>query len=260
MNYKINSIPVNGGTADIVTLQLNEDNSLTGKNMKELDAILAEHMKDDSKKGIILASENPKFFCNGLSASNVLAAPKEEFNNEVGGIVLLFSSLIRFSKPLIAEVSGHAMGGGAVITVSSDFKYMLDSKGRIGFTEVLVGLPLPQSFIEKIKMTVAPRYWNEVCLEGTVYKGNEAKEIGLIDATYSTVEDLRKYSVKKIESLSKIPMSAFSGTKEMLNKNLIENLPKYEKEILESFQQPIIQSNLKEAMTALVEKRRPNLK
>jgi len=260
MNYKREEITLSGGNAEIIHLQMNDQNSLTGSNMKELGKILSEINKDNSKKGAILTSDNEKFFCNGLDADNLLSVSKQNLLDEVGGIVILFGEIIKFDKPLVAEVTGHAMGGGAVITVACDYKYMLDGKGRIGFTEVNVGLPLPGSFIDRIKMRVSGRYWSEVCLEGKTFKGAEAKSIGLIDEIAPSKEELRKIALKKLDSLTKIPMTAYRSTKNMLNSGLIDKLELYQRETIKAFEQPGVIDNLLEAMSALKEKRRPNLK
>ncbi|MGE8720416.1 enoyl-CoA hydratase/isomerase family protein [Leptospira terpstrae] len=260
MNYKREVIDIPNGKGEIIRFQMNDQNSLTGQNMRDLSEILNEIKADNSKRGVILTTDNPKFFCNGLDADNLLSTSRGKLIDEVGGIVLLFGELVKFDKPLITEVTGHAMGGGAVITVASDFKYMLDGKGRIGFTEVNVGLPLPGSFIDRIKMCVDPRYWAEVCLEGTTYKGAEAKKIGLIDEIAPTPEDVRKIALKKLETLSKVPSAAYRATKNTLNGALLANLDQYKKDTIKSFEQPGVVDNLLEAMTALKEKRRPVFK
>jgi hypothetical protein len=110
----------------------------------------------------VFTSGNPKFFSNGLDASNVSSVPDEKLAEEVGEIRSFFNHLLRFDKPVIAEVTGWCMGGGAVITVGSDYKYMLEGKARISFSEVLVGLPLPGNFIDKIARTVYPPFVNSV--------------------------------------------------------------------------------------------------
>lgn len=242
---------------EIVYFQMNAENSFTGENMRALGTILKEIKENPNKRGVIFASENEKFFCNGLDASNLLATPKEKLVEEVSGIVDLFAETIQFDKPLIAEVSGYAMGGGAVITVACDFRYMLDGKPRIAFTEVLVGLPLPASFIDRIKMCVLPKYWNEVCLTGANYKAKEAMEIGLINDIAPSKEELRKLTLKKMDQLVKIPMQAYRLTKNTLNAPILNRLEEYKKETIQSFAQPGVIDNLLEAMTALKEKRRP---
>ena len=144
--------------------------------MLELKAILDDTLKDDKYASLLFTSTNPKFFSNGLDAANVLATPDDKLVEEVGEIVLFFGNLLRFDKPVITEVTGYAMGGGAVITVGSDYKYMIDGKARISFSEVLVGLPLPGNFTDKIARTVLPQYVTEVCA-GANYKAQEAKAI-----------------------------------------------------------------------------------
>lgn len=258
MFYKREVIELSGKKAEIIHIQTNDQNSLTGANMKALSEILHEVQNDPTKRGAIITSDNEKFFCNGLDAENLLSTPRERLIEEVGGIVILFGEMIKFNKPLIAEVPGYAMGGGAVITIGCDFKFMLDGKARIAFTEILVGLPLPGSFVDRIKTCVTPKYWSEICLTGTNYKAKEAKEIGLIDEVASSREELRKLSLKKLDSLIKLPMQAYQATKDVLNAPIIAKLDQYKKETLESFSQPGVIETLLEAMTALKEKRRPN--
>lgn len=259
MNYKIEDLELNNGKAQTITIQTNDQNSLTRENMKELGQILTDIKNNDTIKGIIITSENPKFFCNGLDADTLLNSPEAELPENVGGICFLFGDLLRFDKPLAVEVTGHAMGGGAVITVASDYKYMLDSGCRIGFTEVMVGLPLPGMFVYKIQDTVLPTKVNEVCLEATTYKGKDAKEIGLIDEIAPSKEELRKISTKKLDSVFKFPLSALRYTKQNLNRRALKDFDDFLKDSLAWFDIPVVRRNLLESMKALKEKRRAKL-
>lgn len=262
MSYKREQVPLKSsdGVIEFISLQTNDQNSLTGPNMKELDSIMKEIMNDDNVKVAAFTSENPKFFCNGLDAENVLNTPDDKLLEEVGGIVILFGELLKFTKPLITEVTGYAMGGGAVLTVASDFKYMIEGKARIAFTEVLVGLPLPKSFIDKIRLTVHPPYVNRMCLEGANYKADEAKAIGLIDETAPDKEGLRQLTLKKAEALAKIPMSAYQATKIEINRPVLDDFEASLQRLAASFEKEVVRYNMKEAMTALKEKRRPKLR
>jgi enoyl-CoA hydratase len=259
MNYKLDSLSLNNGNAQLITIQTNDQNSLTRENMKELGVILGEIKNNDSIKGAIITSDNPKFFCNGLDADALLNTSPEDLPESVGGICFLFGEILKFDKPLAVEVTGHAMGGGAVITIASDYKYMLDSGCRIGFTEVMVGLPLPGMFVYKIQDSIHPNKINEVCLEATTYKGKEAKEIGFIDEIGSTKEDLRKLSIKKLDSVFKFPISALRYTKQNINRRALKDFDDFLKESLHWFSIPVIRENLLESMRALKEKRRPKL-
>jgi enoyl-CoA hydratase/carnithine racemase len=256
MYFKLSELGGNKKLTRVVDIQTNEQNSLTRASLKELMSIMDDTLRDEKFASLLFTSTNPKFFSNGLDASNVMATPDDKLAEEVGEIVLFFAHLLRFDKPVITEVTGYAMGGGAVITVGSDYKYMLEGKGRISFSEVLVGLPLPGSFIDKIARTVYPPFLNSVCA-GENYKAAEAKAIGLIDETAADTDGLRKLTLKKLDYLNRIPLSALRRTKQAINAPILERFDATLKHTYESFTTPIIVSNFRESMKALAEKRRP---
>ena len=260
MNYKREILSLNNGKAEVITIQTNSQNSLTPQNMQELGDILEEIQKEDSIKGVVITSENPKFFCNGLDAETLLSTPSEELVEAVGGICILFGRMLRFDKPVVTEVTGHAMGGGAVITIVSDYKYMLESGCRIGFTEVMVGLPLPGMFVYKIQDVIHPTKISEVCLESGTYKGKEAKEIGLIDEVAKTKEELRNLTLRKLENVFRFPLTALRYTKQNINRRALVDFELHLQNSKSWLEIPVVRDNLLEAMKALLEKRRAILK
>jgi enoyl-CoA hydratase/carnithine racemase len=260
MNYKRTLLPIGNSNAEIISFQTNDQNSLTKDNMTELGDILDEIKANDSVKGIIFTTDNPKFFSNGLDGETLLRTPREHLTEAVGGICILFGRILSFNKPIVTEVVGHAMGGGAVITTASDYKLMLDGGCRIAFTEVMVGLPLPGMFVNRIQELVKPEYINAVCLEATTFKGKEAKQVGLIDEIAVTREELRSIAIKKLESVFRFPITAIRSTKENMNRRTFRDFDFYLKEAAGWLDNPVIANNLLEAMKALSEKRRPVLR
>ncbi len=256
MNYKRETTDVKGSKVEFVTIQTNEQNSFTRDNLLEFQEIMEELRVNGEIRAVVLTSENEKFFSNGMDAQNIINTPQENLAEEMGSIVRFFNYLMGFDKPLIAEVGGYAMGGGAVVTLASDFKYMLEGKARISFTEVFFGLPLPGSFVDKTKITVLPPYINDT-VYGAAYKASEAKQIGLIDETAPDRDALRKLVMKKLDAILKVPTSAFAGTKRTLHADILRNIEGHMTRLMENFAHPIIMANLLEAMSALKEKRRP---
>ncbi|HRG45325.1 MAG TPA: enoyl-CoA hydratase/isomerase family protein [Leptospiraceae bacterium] len=257
MNFKREALNLSGGKAELITIQTNEQNSLTRPTMLELAKILKEIQTDDSYKGAILTSENPKFFSNGLDAETLINTPPDELVDAVGGICILFGEMLRFDKPLVAEVTGHAMGGGAVMTMACDYKYMLSTGCRISFTEIGFGLPLPGMFVYKLQQSIHLTKLNEICMEAAAYKGPEAKEVGMIDEIAATKEDLRKLSIKKLESVFRFPLSAVRYTKQNINMRALDDFETHLRNSRDWLSIPAIKNNMLEAMKALKEKRRP---
>jgi enoyl-CoA hydratase/carnithine racemase len=62
MFYKREVIELSGKKAEIIHIQTNDQNSLTGANMKALSEILREIQNDPLKRGAIITSDNEKIF------------------------------------------------------------------------------------------------------------------------------------------------------------------------------------------------------
>ena len=256
-NFQVDKRELKGGTAAYIGIQTNSQNSVTRTQLLELQSIVEELDADSSIRGIVLHSENEKFFCNGVDAANIAQTPKENLMDEMGEIVKFFVFLTKIYKPMITQIGGYAMGGGAVMALACDYRYMLQGKARISFTEVFFGLPLPGVFIDKIKETVPPQYAADL-IYGGAYKAQEAKEIGFIDGVSENASDLESTVHKKMEAIFRIPTSAFAKTKESRNIILLQNEKEHMQAMAKNFENPVIQANLYEAMQAFVEKRKPN--
>ncbi|MCB1178057.1 MAG: enoyl-CoA hydratase/isomerase family protein [Leptospiraceae bacterium] len=256
MNYLREKVDIKGKGVEFITLQTNEQNSFTRTNLLELQDIFESIKKDNSIHSVVITSNNEKFFSNGVDAENIIKTEASKLDEEMVQIVHFFNYLLSFYKPMIAEITGYAMGGGAVLALACDYRYMLDGKGRLSFTEVFFGLPLAGTFIEKLKFVMPPKNINEY-IYGTIFKAKEAYENGFLHGIARDKSELRKMVNQKLEQITKIPLTAFEGTKRSLHKPAVESIEKHMKDLGDSFANPIVKKNLLEAMSSLKEKRRP---
>ncbi|MBM9500989.1 enoyl-CoA hydratase/isomerase family protein [Leptospira sp. 201903071] len=233
--------------------------TLTLPLMQELGSILKEFTLDqDIRAGIITGPDGD--FCVGLDPDAILNSNEDEIGKIMAGVFEMFASLISFPKPLISEVGGNAVGGGAIIAYTCDYRYMVDGKGRIGFAEPLVGLPLSSSLVIRLRQTMLPSAAAEAALEGALYKPAEAVQNGLLTEVGASLEELRKKSLSKINVLNRVPASATQETKRSLNREAYEAAKAAPKQLANLFkEQPSMVKNLMEAMKANKERRRPVL-
>jgi enoyl-CoA hydratase len=92
----------------------------------------------------------------------------------------MFEAVFRCPKPIVAAVNGHAIAGGCVLACACDKRLMARDVGRIGVTELLVGVPFPTIAMEIMRCAAAPQYFQEMLLGGATYAPEEGAARGLV--------------------------------------------------------------------------------
>ena len=83
--------------------------------------------------------------------------------------------------PVVAAVNGHAIAGGCILTSACDYRVMNADSGRIGVTELLVGVPFPVAAMEILRFAVGTHRLSELIMFGRTYAAAEAAGLGLVD-------------------------------------------------------------------------------
>jgi enoyl-CoA hydratase len=122
-----------------------------------------------------------------------------------------FETVFFFSKPVVAAVNGHAVAGGCVLACATDRRIMAREPGRIGVTELLVGLPFPAMAFEIMRFAAAPQYFEDIVFSGATYAPDAARERGLVDEVVDA--GLIERAVAAAEALASLRPAAFALTK-----------------------------------------------
>lgn len=93
--------------------------------------------------------------------------------------------------PVVAAVNGHAIADGCVLTCACDYRVMNDGHGRIGVTELLVGVPFPITALEILRFAVGTRI-KELAYFGRTYRAAEAVSLGLVDEAVAETQVLAR--------------------------------------------------------------------
>src|SRR5262249_29602285 len=72
-------------------------------------------------------------------------------------------------KRFVARTTGPAGGGGGVLAGAADKRLMAGEQGRIGVTELLVGVPFPPIALEIMRHAVAPERFEDTILSGATF-------------------------------------------------------------------------------------------
>jgi enoyl-CoA hydratase len=83
--------------------------------------------------------------------------------------------------PVVAAVNGHAIAGGCILTCACDHRVMNSEHGRIGVTELLVGVPFPVAALEILRFAAGTQRLTELTFFGRTYPAAQALGLGLVD-------------------------------------------------------------------------------
>jgi enoyl-CoA hydratase/carnithine racemase len=140
-----------------------------------------ELAENDDVWGVIVHSAVDGYFSNGLDPAMMLSRDtkgRAEVFEVLLGMVL---EVYAYPKPHISAIEGHAMAGGAVLAILSDWRFMSRDKSRISFSEVAVGLTIPKAIINLIESATGPGPLREIAMLGSAIKSTDAKRMGLVD-------------------------------------------------------------------------------
>jgi enoyl-CoA hydratase len=93
----------------------------------------------------------------------------------------LYHTVFFFPKPVVAAVNGHAIAGGCVLQACADKRIAVSGAGRIGVTELLVGVPFPPLAFEIMRFATPPAFFAETVLSGATYGPEIAQARRMVD-------------------------------------------------------------------------------
>ncbi|MYT28477.1 MULTISPECIES: enoyl-CoA hydratase-related protein [unclassified Streptomyces] len=91
-----------------------------------------------------------------------------------------FTAVARIPKPVVAAVTGYALGGGCELALCADFRIAADN-AKLGQPEILLGLIPGAGGTQRLARLVGPSKAKDLIFTGRHVKADEALAIGLVD-------------------------------------------------------------------------------
>jgi enoyl-CoA hydratase len=197
-------------------IQMNRPDSLNALNeemMTELTAALDRFEADERVQCIILTGSK-KAFSGGadvreLQAKTFPQAYYEDF------ITRNWERAARTRKPLIAAVSGYAIGGGCELAMMCDI-ILAGDNARFGQPEIRLGVMPGAGGTQRLARAMGKSKAMELCLTGRMMEAAEAERCGLVSRIVPA-DDLMDAARDLARTISGMPRVAAMMTKEAIN-------------------------------------------
>lgn len=125
--------------------------------------------------------------------------------------------------PVVAAVNGHAIAGGCILASACDHRVMNAGHGRIGVTELLVGVPFPVTALEILRFAVGTRRLAELTCFGRTYPAADALRLGLADEAVAG-ESVTDRAVAVATGFAELPAGPLRHTRTQLRRPVLDRI------------------------------------
>ena len=177
--------PVNMSMRGPVALLTIDDGKVNALNDTIIGSLLSTLGAAEKQADAVVLAGRPGVFSAGLDVA-ILQQESEVMSDLFHQTTDLVLRLVEFPRPVVAACTGHALAVGALLLLCSDVRIGAAGDYKIGFTELSLGLPLPELTIELARARLSPRYLTLACNTAQVYTPDQAVHVGFLDSTTNT--------------------------------------------------------------------------
>lgn len=239
-------------------VQFNRPEVLNALNMKLMEELVdaLETLDKDNDVRCIIITGNEKAFAAGADIKEMADASAVEML--IRDQFARWDRIRKVKKPLIAAVSGFALGGGCELSMTCDI-IIASETAKFGQPEINIGVMPGAGGTQRLTRAVGKAKAMEMVLTGKMISAQEALQWGLINKVVPVEYYLQEAKELAKEIASKPPVAVRLAKEAVLKAfdTTIEGGLEFERK---NFYLLFASEDQKEGMKAFVEKRKPEWK
>jgi enoyl-CoA hydratase/carnithine racemase len=221
-------LPSTAGTGELVrvetdravaTIRLDRPpmNALNGQVQLEIAAAAAQVAADESIRAVILYG-GEKVFAAGADINEMAEAGYGRMLADTARLQAAFTAVAQIPKPVVAAITGYALGGGLELALCADFRVAGES-ARVGQPEILLGIIPGGGGTQRLPRLIGPARAKDLVFTGRFVGAQEALAIGLAD---KVVPDAEVYDAARalVERYAHGPALALRAAKQAIDGGL----------------------------------------
>ena len=231
-------------------------NALSAALMDELRRALID-LEGEDEIGCMVITGSEKAFAAGadikeMQSKTYMDVYLEDF------ITATWEQIAKTRKPIIAAVSGYALGGGCEIAMMCDFIIAADN-AKFGQPEITIATIPGAGGTQRLPRFIGKAKAMDMCLTGRMMDVEEAERAGLVSRIVPVAE-LMNETMKAAQRIASLSRPSVMMAKELVNRAFETVLAEGIRVERRLFHSTFATEDQKEGMAAFAEKRQPNFK
>jgi enoyl-CoA hydratase len=230
-------------------------NALNSAVNDELRTAIAA-FEADAGIGCIVLTGSDKAFAAGADIKEM--ADKSAVDMFINDYAADWDAVPRARKPVIAAVSGFALGGGCELAMQCDLIIAADN-AKFGQPEIKLGIIPGNGGSQRLARAVGKAKAMDLVLTGRMMDAAEAERAGLV-ARVVPAASLMDEAMKVADAIASMPLPAVLAAKQAVNlafETTLSEGVRFERRLFHAL---FATEDQKEGMAAFVEKRVPQFK
>ena len=192
-------------------------NALNAQVQEEIAAAAAEVTTDAAIRAVILYG-GERVFAAGADIKEMAGLSYAQMAERSARLQAAFTAVAEIPKPVVAAVTGYALGGGLELALCADFR-VLGESAKVGQPEILLGVIPGAGGTQRLPRLIGPSRAKDLIFTGRHMPADEALAIGLAD---KVVPDAEVYQAAREMALKYVagPALALRAAKQAVDKGL----------------------------------------
>jgi len=175
---------------ELVRLEINEGigtirlerppmNALNIQVQEELRAVAAQITADDAIRAVVIYG-GEKVFAAGADIKEMADMSYVDMSKRAGALSSAFDAVARIPKPVVAAITGYALGGGCELALACDWRVVAED-AKLGQPEIKLGVIPGAGGTQRLARLIGPARAKDLIFTGRMVDAQEALALGIAD-------------------------------------------------------------------------------
>jgi enoyl-CoA hydratase/carnithine racemase len=207
----------------VATLRLDRPpmNALDVATQDRLRELAEEATRREDVRAVIVYG-GEKVFAAGADIKEMQRMDHAAMVLRARGLQDSFTAVARIPKPVVAAITGYALGGGCELALCADYRIAAEN-AKLGQPEILLGLIPGAGGTQRLSRLIGPSRAKDLIFTGRMVAADEALTLGLVDRVVPA-EEVYAAAHAWAAKLAQGPAIALRAAKEAVDTGLETDL------------------------------------